>query len=105
MNVFDVAMVVVVGHVPVCNLVGRGKVGLKVRVGVGLKVELRLEVGVGLKVGWRVVVTMVGLVVEVEEGLWLVERLVVGKVVVVGVFRRPLRQNQRLIRRVRREYR
>ena len=93
MNVFDVVMVVVVGHVPVCNLVGRGKVGL------------RLEVGVGLKVGLRVVVTMVGLVVEVEEGLWLVERLVVGKVVVVGVFRRPLRQNQRLIRRVRREYR
>ena len=41
-------MVVVVGHVPVCNLVGRGKVGL------------RLEVGVGLKVGLRVVVTMVG---------------------------------------------
>ena len=93
MNVFDVVMVVVVGHVPVCNLVGRGKVGL------------RLEVGVGLKVGLRVVVTMVGLVVEVEEGLWLVERLVVGKVVVVGVFRRLLRQNQRLIRRVRREYR
>ena len=93
MNVFDVVMVVVVGHVPVCNLVGRGKVGL------------RLEVGVGLKVGLRVVVTMVGLVVEVEERLWLVERLVVGKVVVVGVFRRPLRQNQRLIRRVRREYR
>ena len=90
MNVFDVVMVVVVGHVPVCNLVGRGKVGL------------RLEVGVGLKVGLRVVVTMVGLVVEVEEGLWLVERLVVGKVVVVWVFRRPLRQNQRLIRRVRR---
>ena len=93
MNVFDVVMVVVVGHVPVCNLVGRGKVGL------------RLEVGVGLKVGLRVVVTMVGLVVEVEERLRLVERLVVGKVVVVGVFRRPLRQNQRLIRRVRREYR
>ena len=93
MNVFDVVMVVVVGHVPVCNLVGRGKVGL------------RLEVGVGLKVGLRVVVTMVGLVVEVEEILWLVERLVVGKVVVVGVFRRPHRQNQRLIRRVRREYR
>ena len=90
MNVFDVVMVVVVGHVPVCNLVGRGKVGL------------RLEVGVGLKVGLRVVVTMVGLVVEVEERLWLVERLVVGKVVVVWVFRRPLRQNQRLIRRVRR---
>ena len=90
MNVFDVVMVVVVGHVPVCNLVGRGKVGL------------RLEVGVGLKVGLRVVVTMVGLVVEVEERLWLVERLVVGKVVVVGVFRRPHRQNQRLIRRVRR---
>ena len=90
MNVFDVAMVVVVGHVPVCNLVGRGKVGL------------RLEVGVGLKVGLRVVVTMVGLVVEVEEILRLVERLVVGKVVVVWVFRRPHRQNQRLIRRVRR---
>ena len=90
MNVFDVVMVVVVGHVPVCNLVGRGKVGL------------RLEVGVGLKVGLRVVVTMVGLVVEVEEILRLVERLVVGKVVVVWVFRRPLRQNQRLIRRVRR---
>ena len=90
MNVFDVVMVVVVGHVPVCNLVGRGKVGL------------RLEVGVGLKVGLRVVVTMVGLVVEVEERLRLVERLVVGKVVVVWVFRRPLRQNQRLIRRVRR---
>ena len=90
MNVFDVVMVVVVGHVPVCNLVGRGKVGL------------RLEVGVGLKVGLRVVVTMVGLVVEVEERLWLVERLVVGKVVVVWVFRRPHRQNQRLIRQVRR---
>lgn len=90
MNVFDVVMVVVVGHVPVCNLVGRGKVGL------------RLEVGVGLKVGLRVVVTMVGLVVEVEEILRLVERLVVGKVVVVWVFRRPHRQNQRLIRRVRR---
>ena len=89
MNVFDVVMVVVVGHVPVCNLVGRGKVGL------------RLEVGVGLKVGLRVVVTMVGLVVEVEI-LRLVERLVVGKVVVVWVFRRPHRQNQRLIRRVRR---
>jgi hypothetical protein len=89
-NVFDVVMVVVVGHVPVCNLVGRGKVGL------------RLEVGVGLKVGLRVVVTMVGLVVEVEEILRLVERLVVGKVVVVWVFRRPHRQNQRLIRRVRR---
>lgn len=84
MNVFDVVMVVVVGHVPVCSLVVRGKVGLKVRVGVGLRV---------------------GLVVEVEERLRLVERLVVGKVVVVGVFRRPLRQNQRLIRRVRREYR
>ena len=90
MNVFDVVMVVVVGHVPVCNLVGRGKVGL------------RLEVGGGLKVGLRVVVTMVGLVVEVEEILRLVERLVVGKVVVVWVFRRPHRQNQRLIRRVRR---
>ena len=90
MNVFDVVMVVVVGHVPVCNLVGRGKVGL------------RLEVGVGLKVGLRVVVTMVGLVVEVEEILRLVERLVVGKMVVVWVFRRPHRQNQRLIRRVRR---
>ena len=90
MNVFDVVMVVVVGHVPVCNLVGRGKVGL------------RLEVGVGLKVGLRVVVTMVGLVVEVEEILRLVERLVVGKVVVVWVFRRPHRQNQRLIRQVRR---
>ena len=90
MNVFDVVMVVVVGHVPVCNLVGRGKVGL------------RLEVGVGLKVGLRVVVTMVGLVVEVDEILRLVERLVVGKVVVVWVFRRPHRQNQRLIRRVRR---
>ena len=86
MNVFDVVMVVVVGHVPVCSLVVRGKVGLKVRVGVGL----------------RVVVTMVGLVVEVEEILRLVERLVVGKVVVVWVFRRPHRQNQRLIRRVRR---
>ena len=90
MNVFDVVMVVLVGHVPVCNLVGRGKVGL------------RLEVGVGLKVGLRVVVTMVGLVVEVEEILRLVERLVVGKVVVVWVFRRPHRQNQRLIRQVRR---
>ena len=90
MNVFDVVMVVVVGHVPVCNLVGRGKVGL------------RLEVGVGLKVGLRVVVTMVGLVVEVEEILRLVELLVVGKMVVVWVFRRPHRQNQRLIRRVRR---
>ena len=90
MNVFDVVLVVVVGHVPVCNLVGRGKVGL------------RLEVGVGLKVGLRVVVTMVGLVVEVEEILRLVERLVVGKVVVVWVFRRPHRQNQRLIRQVRR---
>ena len=102
MNVFDVVMVVVVGHVPVYSLVVRGKVGLKVRVGVGLKVGLRLEVGVGLKVGLRVVVTMVGLVVEVEEILRLVERLVVGKVVVVWVFRRPHRQNQRLIRRVRR---
>ena len=40
MNVFDVVMVVVVGHVPVCNLVGRGKVGLRLEVGVGLKVGL-----------------------------------------------------------------